>query len=230
VGHVVIAAVTLPGGLVRHYQQLRDNSQRSEQRRDAERVLEDLRSLCRAAQAHEEQQPERATLTALLEHAAGLHAQQLEPGAEDRRITVATIHRANARSSHREGRQVRDTQRTTQAGELADFIASESRVAIATGPLRAALRQRDHFTDRHGGRHPLSAMTATEAGLLLALLDRHTTVLWRGELGEYLLRRYPDRGRQPRLDEEHRELSAMSAAEWLRTTPLHRALTERACQ
>ena len=91
-GHVVIATVTLPGGLVRHYEHLRDHSPGHDRRADAERVLEDLRSLCRAAQALEEQH-EQATLTGFLEHAAGLHAQELAPG-EDRRITVSTIHRA----------------------------------------------------------------------------------------------------------------------------------------
>ena len=55
-------------------------------------MLEDLRSLCRAAQAYEEQH-EHATLTGLLEHAAGLHAQEVD-AATDRRITVSTIHRA----------------------------------------------------------------------------------------------------------------------------------------
>ena len=30
----------------------------------------------------------------MLEHCAGLHAQELEPGHEDRRITVSTIHRS----------------------------------------------------------------------------------------------------------------------------------------
>jgi DNA helicase-2/ATP-dependent DNA helicase PcrA len=91
-GHVVIAVVTLPGGLVRHYEQLRDHSPNASRRLDAERVLEDLRSLCRAAQAFEEHH-QRASLTRFLEHAAGLHAQELAPG-EDRRITVSTIHRA----------------------------------------------------------------------------------------------------------------------------------------
>jgi DNA helicase-2/ATP-dependent DNA helicase PcrA len=91
-GHVVIAVVTLPGGLVRHYEHLRDHSPSASRRLDAERVLEDLRSLCRAAQAFEEQH-QRASLTRFLEHAAGLHAQELAPG-EDRRITVSTIHRA----------------------------------------------------------------------------------------------------------------------------------------
>ena len=53
-GHVVIATVTLPGGLVRHFQHVRDHTPDPDRRRDAERVLEDLRSLCRAAQAFDE--------------------------------------------------------------------------------------------------------------------------------------------------------------------------------
>ena len=92
IGHVAIATVTVPGGLVRHYQHQRDHTPERDRRRDAERVLEDLRSLCRAAQAYE-QQDEHATLTGFLEHAAGLHAQELD-AASDRRITVSTIHRA----------------------------------------------------------------------------------------------------------------------------------------
>jgi DNA helicase-2/ATP-dependent DNA helicase PcrA len=92
VGHVVIATVTMPGGLVRHYQHQRDHNPDPDRRRDAERVLEDLRSLCRAAQAHDEHD-EHATLTGFLEQAAGLHAQELD-AASDRRITVSTIHRA----------------------------------------------------------------------------------------------------------------------------------------
>ncbi len=49
IGHVVVAAVMLDGGLVGHYQRQRDSSPDADQRHDAERVLEDLRSLCRAA-------------------------------------------------------------------------------------------------------------------------------------------------------------------------------------
>src|SRR5450755_1075815 len=98
IGHAAIATVTLPGGLVRHYQHQRDHTPDPDRRRDAERVLEDLRSLCRAAQAHEEQH-EHATLTGFLEHAAGLHAQELD-AASDRRITVATIHRAKGTEAH----------------------------------------------------------------------------------------------------------------------------------
>ena len=50
-GHAVIATVTMPGGLVRHHEHERDHSPNGERRSDAERVLEDLRSLCRAAQS-----------------------------------------------------------------------------------------------------------------------------------------------------------------------------------
>jgi DNA helicase-2/ATP-dependent DNA helicase PcrA len=55
--------------------------------------LEDLRSLCRAAQAFDEQYQARATVRGFLEHAIGLHAEELCSG-EDRRVTVSTIHRS----------------------------------------------------------------------------------------------------------------------------------------
>jgi hypothetical protein len=51
IGHVVLAAVMLEGGLVQHFEQLRDTSTNAGARRDAERVLEDLRSLCRLGEA-----------------------------------------------------------------------------------------------------------------------------------------------------------------------------------
>src|SRR4051812_45609321 len=92
-GHVVVATVTLDGGLVAHHQTRRDAAPRPEQRRDGERVLEDLRSLCRAAQAFAEQIGTGASVTGFLEHAAGLDAEEIRPG-EDHRITVSTIHRA----------------------------------------------------------------------------------------------------------------------------------------
>jgi DNA helicase-2/ATP-dependent DNA helicase PcrA len=94
IGHVVLATVMLGGGLVPHYQWRRDTSSETERRRDAERVLEDLRSLCRAAQTYADQQAENATLTGFLEQAAGLHAHELTPGEPDRRITVSSVHRA----------------------------------------------------------------------------------------------------------------------------------------
>jgi DNA helicase-2/ATP-dependent DNA helicase PcrA len=92
IGHVAIATVMMPGGLVRHYQHQRDHTPDPDRRRDAERVLEDFRSLCRAAQAHDEHDGD-ATLTGFLEQAAGLHSQEVD-AASDRRITVSTIHRA----------------------------------------------------------------------------------------------------------------------------------------
>ena len=94
IAHVTVATMMLRGGLVAHHQHQRDTAPDPAKRRDAERVLEDLRSLCRAAQAHAEQHDENATLTGFLEHAAGLHAQEITPGEPDRRITVSTIHRS----------------------------------------------------------------------------------------------------------------------------------------
>jgi ATP-dependent DNA helicase UvrD/PcrA len=91
-GHAVIVTVTMPGGLVRHYQHVRDHAPSAERRADAERVLDDLRSLCRAAQTFEEEH-DHGSLTGFLDHVAGLHAQELKPG-EDRQITISTIHRA----------------------------------------------------------------------------------------------------------------------------------------
>jgi DNA helicase-2/ATP-dependent DNA helicase PcrA len=92
--HIVAATLMLDGGLVAQHQHRRDSARQPEQRRDAERVLEDLRSLCRAAQSYQEQHQNHRTLTGFLEHAAGLHAQELAAGEQDQRVTVSTIHRA----------------------------------------------------------------------------------------------------------------------------------------
>jgi DNA helicase-2/ATP-dependent DNA helicase PcrA len=94
VGHVVVSTVMIEGGLVAYHQHRRDHAETAGQRRDAERVLEDLRSLCRAAQGYDDQHPDHAALTGFLEMAAGLHAREVKPGQEDRRITVSTVHRA----------------------------------------------------------------------------------------------------------------------------------------
>lgn len=117
----------------------------------------------------------------------------------------------------------------TAPAHLEDWLERETRIAVATRPVRRSLRQREHYTDMRGVLHPLASMSAAEALLVLALLERHAATLHRGELGEYLLRRYPHPG-QPALDQAHRELAGTSAADWLRTTPLHRALTQRASQ
>ena len=53
-----------------HYQALIDQCPDPQRRRDAERVLEDLRSLCRAVQAYEQRDPS-PTLGGFLEHARG---------------------------------------------------------------------------------------------------------------------------------------------------------------
>jgi DNA helicase-2/ATP-dependent DNA helicase PcrA len=92
-GHVVLSTVMVDGGLVEHFELVRDASSQRVVRRDAERVLEDLRSLCRSAQGFEAAHGAPASLRDFLELAAGLHAQELRPG-RDQRVTVSTIHRA----------------------------------------------------------------------------------------------------------------------------------------
>ena len=93
VGHLVVKTVTIEGGLVEHFVRQRDSAASARARRDAERVLEDLRSLCRAAQAFEEKRGAPAPVGEFLEYTIGLHAREL-PSSEDRRVTVSTIHRA----------------------------------------------------------------------------------------------------------------------------------------
>ena len=92
-GHLVVKTVMLRGGLVEHFERQRDSSPSTSTRRDAKRVLEDLRSLCRSAQAFEEHHGAPASVGEFLEYAIGLHAQELASG-EDRRVTVSTIHSA----------------------------------------------------------------------------------------------------------------------------------------
>ena len=106
-------------------------------------------------------------------------------------------------------------------------IERARRVAEATRPLRSALNQGEHYTDLRGVDHPLSQMCAAEALLVLVLLERHAGTLHRGELAERLLN--PGAERQ-RVDRTPRELTAIEPSEWLRRTPLHHALTERASQ
>jgi DNA helicase-2/ATP-dependent DNA helicase PcrA len=96
VGHVVRSALTLHGGVVRRHQDVRDNSDKHEERRDADAVLEDLRSLCRAADTFSAQH-EDATLGGFLEHACGLDA--VEVDASQGRITLSTIHRSKGKEA-----------------------------------------------------------------------------------------------------------------------------------
>lgn len=92
IGHIVTATLMLEGGLVQHHQHRRNSAKRREDRHDADRVLEDLRSVWRAAAVYEDQQGALASLLGFLEHAVGLHSQELD-GA-DPVVTVSTIHRA----------------------------------------------------------------------------------------------------------------------------------------
>ena len=113
---------------------------------------------------------------------------------------------------------------------LQQWLERETRIAAATRPIRQALAQRRHYTDLRVQQHPVAQMSSEEAALALNLLKQHARLLHRGELGEYLLRPYPHRQQQETLDEQHRQLAATSAADWIRKTALYRALTERASQ
>ena len=121
--------------------------------------------------------------------------------------------------------------RTVDAtGPLRGWLEREARVALATQPLRQALRQREHYTDLRGVNHLLSEMSAAEASLVLALLGRHAVTLHRGELAERLLRLDENAWQPATAAEAYRGLAATAAEDWLRQTPLHGALTERTGQ
>jgi len=92
VGHVVVSTVMIEGGLAAVHQHRRDHADTASQRRDAERVLEDLRSLCRAAQSYDDQHADHAKLTGFLELAAGLARPRGE--ARQGRSPHHRIHRA----------------------------------------------------------------------------------------------------------------------------------------
>ena len=116
------------------------------------------------------------------------------------------------------------------ASLLRGWIEREARIAAATQPLRRALNQREHYTDLRGVNHPLSAMSAAEALLVVAMLERHAVTLHRGELAEHLLRLEKSAWQPEAAVEAYGVLAAMAAEDWLRQTPLHRALTERTGQ
>ena len=113
---------------------------------------------------------------------------------------------------------------------LRGWVEGEARVARETQPLRQALNQREHYTDLRGVNHPLSEMSAAEASLVLALLERHAVTLHRGELAEHLLELEENSWQPVAAVEAYRALTTTAAPDWLRQTPLHRALTERAGQ
>ena len=161
--------VTLDGGLVCHHEQRRDRSPKAEERRDAERVLEDLRSLCRAAQAFEHQHPGQAALTGFLEHAAGLHAHELAAGEQDPRITVSTVHRAKGTEAQLVVLCACEEQLLPSWRALADpdpaALEEERRLFYV-----AATRAKDrllitHAASRHGRPTGGPSRFLTEAGL-----------------------------------------------------------------
>ena len=116
------------------------------------------------------------------------------------------------------------------ASLLRGWMEREARIAVATQPLRRALDQRGHYTDLRGVNHPLSEMSAAEASLVLAMLERHAVMLHRGQLAEHLLRLEESAWPLEAAVEAYGVLAATAAEDWLRQTPLHRALTERTCQ
>jgi hypothetical protein len=116
------------------------------------------------------------------------------------------------------------------AARLRGWLAREARIARATQPLRHGLDQREHYTDLRGVNHPLSGMSGAEASLVLALLERHAVTLHRGELAEHLVQLQEDSWQPAAAVEAYRALAAAAAEDWLRQTPLHRALTERTTQ
>jgi hypothetical protein len=109
-------------------------------------------------------------------------------------------------------------------------IERERRIAKATRPIRKALGQAEHYTDMRGMNHPLAQMSATEAVVVLALLERHALTLYRGEIAQHLLDVDPSPRAEQTAAAAYCRLCAASAEDWLRQTPLHRALTERAGQ
>jgi hypothetical protein len=107
-------------------------------------------------------------------------------------------------------------------------IEHDQRIAFATRAIRRELGQAEHYTDERGVKLPVRAMTAAEARAVLRRLWANAGRLHRGELGAYLLRRYPHPTGQHVMDEHLRHVAAMSALEWLQSRPLYRALQERA--
>jgi DNA helicase-2/ATP-dependent DNA helicase PcrA len=92
-GHTVAAALMLDGGLVQYHKNRHETAKRKEERHDAKQVLDDLRSVWRAASTYEEQQGPLASLLGFLEAAVGLHGHR-ELSSQDAVVDVSTMHRA----------------------------------------------------------------------------------------------------------------------------------------
>jgi DNA helicase-2/ATP-dependent DNA helicase PcrA len=92
IGHTVRAVLTIRDGLVQHYKRTRDTTREHDERRDAERIIEELRSVCRSASAYDAENPSLGSLLGFIEQAVGLHSAEVT--SKDELVTVATIHKA----------------------------------------------------------------------------------------------------------------------------------------
>ncbi|MGA2926510.1 MAG: hypothetical protein ABSG43_11035 [Solirubrobacteraceae bacterium] len=92
-------------------------------------------------------------------------------------------------------------------------VARDQRIALATRRVRAELAQAEHYTDEHGTQRRVSTITRADAEVLLTRLRADATRLYRGELGGYLLRRYPHPSCQWVWDEYLRHVAAMTPLE-----------------
>ena len=95
----VVSAISVSDGPVACYQRLLDEAEHQGVLRDTARVLEDLRSLCRAAQTYQHERGAGATLAGFLEQTRVSDLPSLTAD-EDRRLTIATIHGAKGTEAH----------------------------------------------------------------------------------------------------------------------------------
>jgi DNA helicase-2/ATP-dependent DNA helicase PcrA len=125
----VSAALTLGGGLVEHYQRLRDTPSNDQSTRDqAAAALSHLQQIRDSARLYERQTPATATLLGFFERAVGLHSDG--PAITEEGVRISTIHRAKG----------------TEAA-LVFMVACEedilpSRHALASGSLLALEEER----------------------------------------------------------------------------------------
>jgi DNA helicase-2/ATP-dependent DNA helicase PcrA len=99
VARAVVSAISVSDGPVACYQRLLDEAEHQGVLRDTQRVLEDLRSLCRAAQTYQHERGAGATLAGFLEQTRVSDIPSLTAD-EDRRLTIATIHGAKGTEAH----------------------------------------------------------------------------------------------------------------------------------
>ncbi len=94
VGACVDLTLNIAGGPIQTYQYLRDHAQTRPVREDANRVLEDLRSLARSAHRYEQATTEeQPTIAGFLESLGPSDGLEVD-AAHDDRVTVSTIHSA----------------------------------------------------------------------------------------------------------------------------------------